>query len=319
MMPRSIFAYIAALPAVVTALPATVRAADPVYPLASHVGLVAPSPMQPSQTFRGFEDKEAGAQILILEVPPKAFPDVEKQMSVEALKKQGMTEEKREPLTLKGGKGTLIVGQQVADNKKVRKWLLLASTNEVGALIAVQVPDAAKNKYSDNNVRAALMSTTMRATVPIDEQLTLLPITFDKTSALRPFRIIGNSTVFLTDGANDPPDVAAQPLLIISVAQGGPEQASDRNNFANNLFSSLNDFKEIRITGAEMLRLDNQQTHEIQATAKDAKTSTPLQLVQWIRFGNGAFIRFVGIARADVWKQAFPKFREVRDATKPRG
>jgi hypothetical protein len=44
-----------------------------------------------------------------------------------------------------------------------------------------------------------------------------------------------------------------------------------------------------------------------------------MKLVQWIRFGNGAFIRFVGIARADTWSEAFPKFRAVRDGTKPRG
>ena len=38
-----------------------------------------------------------------------------------------------------------------------------------------------------------------------------------------------------------------------------------------------------------------------------------------IRFGNGAIIRFVGIARADIWGEAFPKFRAVRNGTKPRG
>ena len=54
-----------------------------------------------------------------------------------------MTEEKRETVTLKSGTGLLIVGQQVADNKKVRKWILLASTPEASALIAVQVPEDA--------------------------------------------------------------------------------------------------------------------------------------------------------------------------------
>jgi hypothetical protein len=43
-----------------------------------------------------------------------------------------------------------------------------------------------------------------------------------------------------------------------------------------------------------------------------------MKLVQWIRFGNGAFVRFVGFARADAWAQAFPKFRAVRDGVKPR-
>ncbi len=300
-------------------LPLTARAADPVFPLASHVGLVAPGAMKPSTNFRGFEDREAGASILILEIPPQAQGDIEKQMSAEALKKQGMTEEKRETVTLKSGKGLLIVGEQTADNKKLRKWILLASTPEMSTLLAVQVPDEAKAKYPDAGVRTALMSTTIRTSVPLDEQIKLLPISFGDPPALRPFRTVAGTTVFLTDGPNNPTDVAAQPLLIISVGSGGPEQPADRGNFARTLFSGLNDFKEVRIVGAEMFRLDSMQTYEIQAEAKDAKTDAPMNLVQWIRFANGAFIRFVGIARKEAWKDAFPKFRTVRDATKPRG
>ena len=310
----------AAVALALAALPAAARAADPVYPSASHVGLTAPGAMKPATGFRGFEDRDTGASILILEIPLKAYPEIEKQMTADALKKQGMTEEKREAVTLKSGKGVLIVGEQATDdNKKLRKWLLLASGPEMGALVAFQVPNDAKAKYPDANVRAALLSTTMRATVPFDEQLGLLPITVSGQTAMRPFRTLGNTTVFLTDGAKDPPDVASQPLLIVAIGSGGPEQASDRDNFARNLFSGLADFKDVRITGTEMFRLDSQQTHEIQAEAKDTKTDTPMKLVQWVRFGNGGFIRFVGIARADAWAQAFPKFRTVRDATQPRG
>jgi hypothetical protein len=301
-------------------LPATAAfAADAVFPLASHIGLVAPGAMKPSVNFRGFEDRDAGASILIVEIPPKAFPDIEKQTATDALKKQGMTEEKRETVTLKSGKGVLIAGEQVADSKKLRKWLLIASTPDVGALVAFQMPNDNKAKYPDAEVRTALMSTVMRATVPLDEQLRLVPVTFGDPPVLRPFRIVGNTVVFLTDGSADPPDLTAQPLLIVSLGSGGPEQTSDRENFARNLFTGLGDFKDVRIVGSEMFRLDNLQTHEIQAEAKDSKTDKPVKLVQWVRFGNGAFIRFIGIARTEAWKEAFPKFRAVRDATKPRG
>lgn len=316
---RAILARAAAALAAIALAAAPALAADPVFPLASHVGLVAPGAMKPSERFRGFEDPATGAAILILEVPPRAYPDVEKQMTPEALKKQGMTEEKRENVTLNAGKGMLITGEQVVDAKKLRKWIFLASGAEVGALIAVQVPDEAKAKYPDADVRAALMSVSLRATVPIAEQMRLLPISLDNLSGMRPFRMIGTGTVFLTDGAKDPPDVAAAPLLIISVAPGGPEQQSDRANFARNLFTGLNDFTDLHIVGTDMLRLDNQQTHEIQAEAKDVKTGAPMKLVQWIRFGNGGFIRFVGIARAEAWAQAFPQFRAVRDGVKPKG
>jgi hypothetical protein len=160
---------------------------------------------------------------------------------------------------------------------------------------------------------------SVRTSVPIDEQMRLLPISLDNLSGMRPFRMLPNGTLFLTDGDKDPPDVAASPLLIISVVSGGPQDTTDRANFARNLFTGLNDFRDLRIVGTDMLRLDNAQTHEIQAEAKDVKSGAPMKLVQWVRFGNGAFIRFVGIARTDAWPQAFPQFRAVRDGVKPKG
>jgi hypothetical protein len=317
MISRQILAALTAAGLAWAAAPA--QAADAVFPPASHIGLVVPATMKPSQTFRGFEDRAASASILILELPTQAYAGVEKQLSTEALKKDGVVEEKRETVTLNGAKGLLVAGTQEADNKKYHKWLLLASWPEGASLVAFQVPDESKSKYPEASVRAALLSVTLRPVVPVDEQLGLVPIRFDELSGMRPFRVLGNTSVFLTEGATDPKEPAAQPLLIVSVGPGGPEQASDRANFARQLFSGLNDFKDVRIVGTDVLRLDNLQTYEIQAEAKDPKSDAPMKLVQWIRFGNGAFIRFVGIARADAWADAFPKFRAVRDGTKPRG
>ena len=47
-----------------------------------------------------------------------------------------------------------------------------------------------------------------------------------------------------------------------------------------------------------MLRLGGGSlpTHELQAEAKDLKTDTPMKIVQWVRFGPGAFVRMVGVA-----------------------
>jgi hypothetical protein len=295
------------------------QAADAVFPPASHIGLVAPATMTPSQKFRGFEDRDAHASILILEVPAQAYEGVEKQLTPEALKKDGLVEEKRETVTLNGAKGLLLAGTQETDNKKYHKWVLLASWPEGASLIAFQVPDENKSKYPEASVRAALMSVTLRPVVPVDEQLQLVPVKFEELSGLRPFRVLGNTSVFLTEGATDPKDTSVQPLFIVSVGPGGPEQPSDRANFARQLFAGLSDFKDVRIVGTDVLRLDSLQTYEIQAEAKDAKSDAPMKLVQWIRFGHGAFIRFVGVARADAWSEAFPRFRAVRDGTKPRG
>ena len=43
-----------------------------------------------------------------------------------------------------------------------------------------------------------------------------------------------------------------------------------------------------------------------------------LTVVQWLRFGGGAYLQMIGIARADAWKDAYPRFRSVRDGIEAR-
>jgi hypothetical protein len=299
---------------------ASAQAADPVYPTGSRVGFAPPAGFEPSSQFAGFEDKSSGASILFVEMPPQAYPDIERQMRKENVKQQGVVEEKREALPLATGKAVLIVGSQEADGRKIRKWILLASTSAATALIVVQVPDESKGAYSDETIRTALSSLSVRESVPIEEQLSLLPITFDDLSGLRPIRVLGNSGAFLTEGPKDTLDATEQPVMIVSIGAGGPEQPFARENFARNLFTGLVDFKDVRIVGVDMLRLGGgQQTHQLLAEATDAKTGVPMKLVQWVRFGRTGFLRMVGVARADAWSEVFPRFRAVRDGVNPRG
>jgi hypothetical protein len=164
------------------------------------------------------------------------------------------------------------------------------------------------------------MTLAMRAAVPMEEQLSLIPFQLTELSGLRAVRVLGGTGIMLTDGAKDAPTPSDQPVFVAMIGQGGPEQAADRANFARNLFTGLSDFKDVRIISGDMLRLGggNLPTHELQAEAKEALTDTPIRLVQWVRFGPGVFIRMVGIVRADQWSATFPRFRAVRDGIGPR-
>jgi hypothetical protein len=292
--------------------------AEVVFPPGSKVGLSPPAGFTASDNFRGFEEKLSGAAILTLELPAQAYGDIEKAMTAPALKKQGVIVEKREALAIKSGKALLLVGRQEADGKPMRKWILLGSTPVVTALVTVLVPESAKASYTDAAIRAALATVDVRETVPVDEQMTLLPFRLDEFAGLRALRVVAPNTLVLTNGTRDTLDASEQSLLVISAAPGGPEQTAQRDNFARNLFSGYAGLKDVRILGTDLIRLAGQQTHQLMAEAKDAKTDTDIKLVQWLRFGNGAYVRFLGVARADNWSDAFPRFRAVRDGVGPR-
>lgn len=292
--------------------------AEAVFPPGSKVGLSPPAGFKPSDNFRGFEEKGSGAAILTLELPAQAYGDIEKAMTAPALKKQGVIVEKREPLALKSGKGVLLIGRQEADGKLMRKWILLGATPALTALVTVLVPDSAKGTYSDAAICDALASVEVRDSVPIDEQMALLPYRVDELGGLRASRVVAPNTVILTSGPRDTLDATEQALLVISAAPGGPDENLQRDNFARNLFAGYAGLKDVHILGTDLIRLAGQQTHQLMAEAKDAKTDADVKLVQWVQFGNGAYLRFLGVAKADSWSDAFPRFRAVRDGVGPR-
>src|SRR5579859_7471682 len=99
------------------------NAAEPVFPTGSRIGLVPPAGMIAAKTFPGFVDADNKAAILITAMPGGAYAEMEKTLTPDALKKQGITLEKREDLQLAIGKAVLITGTQVAPDKtKYRKW-----------------------------------------------------------------------------------------------------------------------------------------------------------------------------------------------------
>ncbi len=54
------------------------------------------------------------------------------------------------------------------------------------------------------------------------------------------------------------------------------------------------------------------------ATAQDVNTGADVTVVQWLRFGGGAYLQLVGIARTDAWREAYQRFRSVRDGIESR-
>jgi hypothetical protein len=295
-------------------------AADPVFPLGSRMGFVPPPGFVASKRFPGFENPDSRSSIVVATLPPQAYAELEASIATDALKKQGITEDKRETLTLANGKALFVAGTEEENGQKFRKWMLLGQLPEGVALVAVLVPDTALKTYSDEVIRASLSTLTIRPAVPLDEQIALIPFKLNELSGLRPVRVFGSTGVLLADGTLETPAPSNQPVFAVMIGQGGPEQAADRANFARNLFTGLGDVKDVHIISGDMLRLGggNLTTHELQAEAKEAFTDTPVKLVQWVRFGSGTFIRMIGIARADQWPTAFAHFRAVRDGVAPR-
>jgi hypothetical protein len=185
----------------------------------------------------------------------------------------------------------------------------------------VQMPEAAAALYPDAAIRASLATLAFRAAVPIEEQLGLLPFKVGEFSGFRIAGVIPGRAVMLSDapaGAAGSPDSTNEPHILAAIAPGGPAQNADRDTFAREVLAMLPNMREIRVTTSEPLRLSGQQGHQILANAKDATGTSALTVVQWLRFGGSGYMQIVGIAREQAWKDAYPRFRSVRDGIEAR-
>lgn len=289
-------------------------AVEPTFPPGSRIGLVPPEGFVSGKVFPGFEDREKGALILMTELPASAFPELEKSVADEQLRRQGVSIETREPITIPTGPAVLIIGRQEAEGRAFRRWILFGSTPDFTAVVSAQVPESAVQPDFDASMRAALATFAVRKVAPVEEQLDGLPFTIGDLAGFRVAKVLGGTAALLTEGNGDAPDVADQPLVLVAAGPGSaPPDAGDRDRFARGLLSETPGIKEVRLVRAEPLRIGGQQGYEIIAQAKDVKTNADVMVAQWIRFGGNGHLRVLGMARKDGWAEIFPRLRALRD------
>lgn len=289
------------------------QAAEVVYPAGSRVGLAPPSGLTVSRHFSGFEDRDRRAALLVVTLPAVAFADIEASSMADVLLKQGVTVEQREELSHPLGKALLVKGHQQIDGQRIGKWIFVLSTGDITALVTAQIPDAAKGAYSDAVIRAAFDSVAVRAQVPVEEQLGLVPFRLGELAGFRIGGVIAGRAVMLTDGAPAKPATAVDTHVLIAIAAGGPAQASERGRFAHEVFETLPNLKGVRIESSEVLRIGGQPGHQIMARGRDAATGDEITMVQWLRFSGAVYLQVIGVARSAGWTEAYARFRQVRD------
>jgi hypothetical protein len=299
---------------------APARSADAIFPPASRVGLVPPPGFVPGPNFPGFHHSDKRASILLAELPGAAFEAIERQIVADA-GKDPATPVTRTDVTLKDGAGFILQGAPNGPQGPVLRWTMVARVSGVTAVATAIIPEQIQDVASNDEIRAAFATLTVRATVPVEEQLSVLPFGMRDLGGFRIVRVQPGAAAILTDGSKDVVEIAEQPLLIVALAPAPTQpqlQPNDREALARRLFGELAGLKDIKITRSEPLRVAGQQGHELLVEAKDANSDTDVTAVQWLRFGTGSILRMVAIARKDAWPALYPRFRQVRDGIGPK-
>lgn len=293
------------------ALAAAPASAEPQFPPGIRIGLEPQGDLALSKQFPGFEDPARKVAIAILDLPARAYEDIER--SAFGKDQTGLTDLKRESFPFASGVGFLISGKGEDQGVKLHKWFLLATAagtdvKDLAVLINVQVPEAATTIYTDAMIRKMLATVTFRP-APVNEQLGMLPFKVNELSGFRVLQVLPQGGVVLIDGPGD--DMSTSTYVVISIGAGAPETPDERGKFARELLSSA-PLRGVSITAAEPMRIGGMQGNEIRAQAQGLN-GEPVNLVQWVRFGSGGFLRVIGVGRPEGWDAMFTRLRAIRD------
>ena len=300
------------------ALAVSTASAAPVFPTGLRVGLEPPPGLVVSHRFPGFEDPEQRVVVAVFELRGQAFD----QLMQAGFDKQtqGMTNVGKVDFAVAGGSGYLISGETKVKDHDLHRWFLLAKPkgtdkgSALTSLVRVDVPDTARQVYSDAVVRSMLASIDFRPT-PTKELLGLLPFELKDLAGFRVARVVPGGAI-LTDGPSNEVGSAKQPYVIASVGRGGPRDTALRGNFARDMLRS-GPLSNVKVTSADTIRIGRARAYELRATAQDP-TGQAVTVVQWLRFGTSGYMRIIGVAPKGDWDKMFNRFRAVRDGVASR-
>jgi hypothetical protein len=288
---------------------------DAVFPPGARVGMKPLVGLVRAKSFVGFETEDQGVKLLVTDLPAEAYGEV-----ANALKANPAGAGGAKPETLQTPAG---LAYFTAENAKdgdtnVRRYSMILPAPTFSGYVAMQVPENASKIYTDEAVRQMFSTAVVRMTVPVEEQLGLLPFKMTELSNFKNVRTLApGAAVIIADG-DEKAGFEAAPFMIIGIIGSTAASPDDRGRFAQQIAGTIPGVREGRITMSEPVRIDGQPGYETRIDALSGKDNTPVTIVQWLRFGPQNSLRIIGSSPRDQWSSAFPRFRGVRDGIQPR-
>ncbi len=299
-----------------TVLGGSAGAAEVVYLPGLRIGLAPLSGLAPAKTFTGLETANDAVKVLMTELPAAAYAEVESTLKANPAG-QGLV--KPEPLETAAGKAFYTVENAKVGPDNVRRYSMILPGGTFSGYVAVQVAEAAGATFSDDAIRGMLATVAVRSEVPVDEQLGMMPFKVSELSGFKTVKMLAPGAAILIADAGGETLIESAPFMIIGTIAGVPERPDERARFAQQAVAEIPGLRDGKLTMSEPVRIDGAPGFETRVDAISGKDSTPVTVVQWLRFGGGGgALRIVASTPRDQWPAAFPRFRAVRDGLQSR-
>ncbi|PYF02162.1 hypothetical protein BJ122_11478 [Rhodopseudomonas faecalis] len=295
---------------------AAAHAADATYPRGIRIGLAPLEGLAPAKSFVGFESADGEVKVLMTELPPAAYGEVEAAFKAQP---EGVGGIKPQSLETASGKAYYTVESGKDGDTPVRRYSMIVSGGAFSGYVAVQVAEKRSAAVTDDKVREMFGTVTTRKDVPVDEQLALMPFKITELANFKMVRTLAPGSALLLGDADSEAKIETAPFMVLGLIGSAPDKSDERARFAQQAAAQVPGLRDARITLSEPVRIDGAQGFETRIEAVSGADKTPVTVVQWLRFGGGSVaVRVIASAPREGWSSAFPRFRAVRDGIRMR-
>lgn len=308
-LPTLIAFGLALLPALLQPAAAKEPAAIP----GTTVTLAPPEGFAPSTQFSGFENKESGASVLVIEFPPEAYDQIAptlfgtlERARTEFAKRQ-IKVESRSEVDTPNGKIVLLKGEQVANGETYEKWMALFKGSKT-VMLTVQAPEDAG--LDDEQVVALVKSVKLGPAQSIAERMATLPYRIEAAEPFRVADILAGNTVLLVVGPQNVDPSGNMPILLVSPQLGGGPIGDKVEAAAEALLKGTVGLQEGKIEKREPVIFAGAKGLSFEGSFEEKGLKK--RFVQYLAvLPDGKFIRLLATAKADAFDGLRPAIEKT--------
>lgn len=257
----------------------------------TNVSLVPPTGFSPAARFAGFQNKKAGASIMVTELSAPLQATSEG-FTPGALQAKGMQLMDKQSIDFAGGKATYMLLSQQAQGQTYLKQVLLFGDSQKTVLINGVYPEA--SKALEKEIKAALVSTAYTEGRTADPAAAMK---FRINVGGTPFRFAKNVTgslIYNTDG--EVPTRAPDKAAIVVANAHSAVAPVNRRQFCLDRLKKLPRGASITAKSVTPITVEKLSGYEIVGEGKDGSNNKQLVYQVMLFEEGGGYYLFVGTA-----------------------
>ncbi|WP_026976372.1 hypothetical protein [Flavobacterium tegetincola] len=260
----------------------------------SKIKMIPPSGFISASSFKGFQQIDGNASIMILDVA-KPFSAVMQGLTSESLSKQGVKVVTIKAYILNNLPATLIKSEQVVNEILFTKYILVTGTDEETILINGLIPH-------DQTVIEKIVKETILSSIydseKIIEPLDVVDFQINtKNSGLKLAKIQPNMLIFNHDG-KIPTEVADKTSIVVAKTFS-QLLIADKKSFALNKIRTL-PIQINKIRSTLPITIDGLKGYEVVAQGQNRKTGHSESVYQAILFSNEGYYIIYGSSESNI-------------------